>query len=166
MIQTFPILPSSFQRSLTEPWTNTSPQTVGWRSWLNRAVTTWKQPSRWLQTSSPEESSLMIWKNFAVSINAMIKTHKHLLLIVWGNWISDSICFVFLSDDIENCPDKMMMYYLNDGVYGSLSCLINDAAHTAVEPYLHRVKMTVLWHKCFWDTSDKWLNPYNTKYWC
>ncbi|CAJ1075652.1 ornithine decarboxylase-like [Xyrichtys novacula] len=38
----------------------------------------------------------------------------------------------------ENCPDKMMMYYLNDGVYGSLSCLINDAAHTAVEPYLHR----------------------------
>ncbi|XP_074552994.1 ornithine decarboxylase-like [Halichoeres trimaculatus] len=42
------------------------------------------------------------------------------------------------NDDDENCPDKMMMYYLNDGVYGSLSCLINDAAHTAVEPYLHR----------------------------
>uniref|UniRef100_A0A3Q3NLI9 ornithine decarboxylase n=1 Tax=Labrus bergylta TaxID=56723 RepID=A0A3Q3NLI9_9LABR len=27
----------------------------------------------------------------------------------------------------KNSPDKVMMYYLNDGVYGSLSCLINDA---------------------------------------
>ncbi|XP_049417528.1 ornithine decarboxylase-like isoform X2 [Epinephelus fuscoguttatus] len=38
----------------------------------------------------------------------------------------------------ENSPDRMMMYYINDGVYGSLNCLINDAAHTKVEPYLQR----------------------------
>ncbi|KAM6914141.1 ornithine decarboxylase-like [Lycodopsis pacificus] len=41
----------------------------------------------------------------------------------------------------DNCPDRTMMYYLNDGVYGSLSCLINDAAHTQVEPYLNRVNI-------------------------
>ncbi|XP_068587670.1 ornithine decarboxylase-like isoform X2 [Cebidichthys violaceus] len=43
------------------------------------------------------------------------------------------------NDGKDNCPDRTMMYYLNDGVYGSLSCLINDAAHTKVEPYLNRV---------------------------
>ncbi|KAM8844033.1 ornithine decarboxylase-like [Spinachia spinachia] len=43
------------------------------------------------------------------------------------------------ADGVDNSPDKIMMYYLNDGVYGSLSCLINDAAHTQVEPYLNRV---------------------------
>ncbi|XP_049417539.1 ornithine decarboxylase-like [Epinephelus fuscoguttatus] len=41
----------------------------------------------------------------------------------------------------ENRPDRMMMYYINDGVYGSLNCLINDAAHTKVEPYLQRVNI-------------------------
>ncbi|XP_037332038.2 ornithine decarboxylase-like isoform X2 [Pungitius pungitius] len=40
---------------------------------------------------------------------------------------------------VDNSLDRIMMYYLNDGVYGSLSCLINDAAHTQVEPYLNRV---------------------------
>ncbi|KAM3597285.1 uncharacterized protein V6R79_002578 [Siganus canaliculatus] len=44
--------------------------------------------------------------------------------------------------DEINSSDKVMMYYLNDGVYGSLSCLMNDAAHSEVEPYLHRDKIT------------------------
>ncbi|XP_040045766.2 ornithine decarboxylase-like [Gasterosteus aculeatus] len=43
------------------------------------------------------------------------------------------------NDTVNNGLDRIMMYYLNDGVYGSLSCLINDAAHTQVEPYLNRV---------------------------
>ncbi|KAI3360252.1 hypothetical protein L3Q82_014569 [Scortum barcoo] len=38
----------------------------------------------------------------------------------------------------ENSPNRMMMYYINDGLYGSLSCLLKDAAHSEVEPYLHR----------------------------
>ncbi|KAL6103614.1 uncharacterized protein ACO6RY_02972 [Pungitius sinensis] len=42
-------------------------------------------------------------------------------------------------DGADNSLDRIMMYYLNDGVYGSLSCLINDAAHTQVEPYLNRL---------------------------
>ncbi|XP_034720804.1 ornithine decarboxylase-like [Etheostoma cragini] len=41
--------------------------------------------------------------------------------------------------DREESPDRMMMYYLNDGVYGSMSCAINDPVHSNLEPYLHRV---------------------------
>uniref|UniRef100_A0A672YE69 ornithine decarboxylase n=1 Tax=Sphaeramia orbicularis TaxID=375764 RepID=A0A672YE69_9TELE len=32
----------------------------------------------------------------------------------------------------------VMMYYISDGVFGSLNCLIYDPAHTNVAPYLHR----------------------------
>lgn len=35
-----------------------------------------------------------------------------------------------------------MMYYLNDGVYGSLSGILNDSAE--VKPYLHRVNIVHL----------------------
>uniref|UniRef100_A0A3Q3GPB7 ornithine decarboxylase n=1 Tax=Labrus bergylta TaxID=56723 RepID=A0A3Q3GPB7_9LABR len=60
----------------------------------------------------------------------------------------------------ENSPDKVMMYYLNDGVYGSLSCLINDAAHTAVEPYLHRKRYpSVVWGPTC-DCLDKVTDSY------
>ncbi|XP_070778925.1 ornithine decarboxylase-like [Enoplosus armatus] len=41
--------------------------------------------------------------------------------------------------DVEkNSPNRVMMYYLNDGVYGSLSCIMFDPAHSNLEPYLHR----------------------------
>ncbi|XP_031160670.2 ornithine decarboxylase-like [Sander lucioperca] len=43
------------------------------------------------------------------------------------------------SDGGENSPERTMMYYLNDGVYGSMSCVVNDPAHSNLEPYLHRV---------------------------
>lgn len=58
-----------------------------------------------------------------------------------------------LSDTVNNGLDRIMMYYLNDGVYGSLSCLINDAAHTQVEPYLNRVNITI---KASRRQSTKW----------
>ncbi|KAL7379197.1 hypothetical protein ABVT39_024367 [Epinephelus coioides] len=61
----------------------------------------------------------------------------------------------------ENRPDRMMMYYINDGVYGSLNCLINDAAHTKVEPKLHRTverseqrHRSVIWGPTC-DSTDK-----------
>lgn len=37
---------------------------------------------------------------------------------------------------------RKMMYYLKDGVDGSLSCILNDAAE--VKPYLHRVSIIVI----------------------
>uniref|UniRef100_A0A8C9ZIS9 Ornithine decarboxylase 1 n=1 Tax=Sander lucioperca TaxID=283035 RepID=A0A8C9ZIS9_SANLU len=45
------------------------------------------------------------------------------------------------SDGGENSPDRIMMYYLNDGVYGSMSCIVFDPAHSNLEPYLHRVNI-------------------------
>ncbi|XP_044187091.1 ornithine decarboxylase-like [Thunnus albacares] len=37
----------------------------------------------------------------------------------------------------ENSSDRMM-YYINDGVYGSLNTIINDPVQTVVAPYLHK----------------------------
>ncbi|XP_069033774.1 ornithine decarboxylase-like [Embiotoca jacksoni] len=41
-------------------------------------------------------------------------------------------------DGEDNISDRVMMYYINDGVYGSLSCITFDPAHSNLEPYLHR----------------------------
>uniref|UniRef100_A0A3B4GFS9 Ornithine decarboxylase-like n=1 Tax=Pundamilia nyererei TaxID=303518 RepID=A0A3B4GFS9_9CICH len=38
-----------------------------------------------------------------------------------------------------SCPEKVMMYYINDGVYGSMSCITFDPAHSKLEPYPHRL---------------------------
>ncbi|XP_034152218.1 ornithine decarboxylase 1-like isoform X3 [Esox lucius] len=35
--------------------------------------------------------------------------------------------------------NRTMMYYLNDGVYGSISMLLNDPVQSIVSPYPHRV---------------------------
>uniref|UniRef100_F6WZT5 Antizyme inhibitor 2 n=1 Tax=Xenopus tropicalis TaxID=8364 RepID=F6WZT5_XENTR len=40
------------------------------------------------------------------------------------------------SDDEENGPNKNIMYYVNDGVYGSFNCLVFDHAHP--KPILHK----------------------------
>ncbi|XP_041813871.1 ornithine decarboxylase-like isoform X2 [Chelmon rostratus] len=42
------------------------------------------------------------------------------------------------SNGEENSHNRRMMYYLNDGVYGSLSCFLTDATCSEVQPYLHR----------------------------
>ncbi|XP_074511133.1 ornithine decarboxylase-like [Sebastes fasciatus] len=47
------------------------------------------------------------------------------------------ILHVFFPDGEEKRPGRTMMYYINDGAYGSLNCLINDVAHK-LEPYLYR----------------------------
>ncbi|KAI4795595.1 hypothetical protein KUCAC02_029786, partial [Chaenocephalus aceratus] len=38
----------------------------------------------------------------------------------------------------ESGPGGQMMYYINDGVYGSLSCIVNDPAHPPVQLLPHR----------------------------
>uniref|UniRef100_A0A8C5P949 Orn/DAP/Arg decarboxylase 2 N-terminal domain-containing protein n=1 Tax=Leptobrachium leishanense TaxID=445787 RepID=A0A8C5P949_9ANUR len=40
------------------------------------------------------------------------------------------------SDDEEGCPNKSIMYYVNDGVYGSFNCIFFDHAHP--KPILHK----------------------------
>ncbi|KAM3598190.1 uncharacterized protein V6R79_014842 [Siganus canaliculatus] len=41
-------------------------------------------------------------------------------------------------DEDENDTNKTVMYYVSDGVYGSISCLINDADNAKVEPFPQR----------------------------
>ncbi|KAJ4922732.1 hypothetical protein JOQ06_004010 [Pogonophryne albipinna] len=38
----------------------------------------------------------------------------------------------------ESGPGGQIMYYINDGVYGSLSCVVNDPAHPPVQLLPHR----------------------------
>lgn len=47
-----------------------------------------------------------------------------------------------LLDYKKNNDGRKMMYYLKDGVYGSLSGILNDAVE--VKPYLHRVNIILL----------------------
>ncbi|XP_068605994.1 ornithine decarboxylase-like [Brachionichthys hirsutus] len=60
----------------------------------------------------------------------------------------------------EENPNKLMMYYVNDGVYGSINCLINDPTHK-IELYPHREVAsceqrykTVIWGPTC-DSTDK-----------
>ncbi|KAM4795807.1 antizyme inhibitor 2 [Rhinophrynus dorsalis] len=59
---------------------------------------------------------------FALAVNIIAK--KEVLLEQSG------------SDDEENCPNKNIMYYVNDGVYGSFNCIYFDNAHP--KPILHK----------------------------
>uniref|UniRef100_A0A3P8NV90 Orn/DAP/Arg decarboxylase 2 C-terminal domain-containing protein n=1 Tax=Astatotilapia calliptera TaxID=8154 RepID=A0A3P8NV90_ASTCA len=47
------------------------------------------------------------------------------------------------SGKYTDISEKMMMYYISDGVYGSLSCLINDPFHAKVEPW--PLRLSVIW---------------------
>ncbi|XP_042248249.1 ornithine decarboxylase-like [Thunnus maccoyii] len=65
----------------------------------------------------------------------------------------------------ENSSDRMM-YYINDGVYGSMSCLINDPAHIDVAPYIHKAVegseqryRSVIWGPTC-DSTDKITDNY------
>lgn len=69
-------------------------------------------------------------------------------------------------DGEENHPGPTMMYYINDGAYGSLSCLISCFTHTKIEPYLHRAVesseqryRSVIWGPTC-DSLDKVIEDY------
>jgi len=66
----------------------------------------------------------------------------------------------------ENSSDRMN-YFINDGVYGSLSCLINDPAHTSVAPYLHKaVEGTKQrYNSVIWGPTCDCLDKITENYW-
>ncbi|XP_044038014.1 ornithine decarboxylase-like isoform X2 [Siniperca chuatsi] len=77
---------------------------------------------------------------------------------------------VVIDDMDEHCDSeaspKRMMYYLSEGVYGSLSFLISDPNHGKVEPYLHRAVesseqryRSVIWGPTC-DSTDKVTDNY------
>lgn len=62
--------------------------------------------------------------------------------------IGTSICnksvYFFLQIDEEELNDKTLMYYVNDGVYGSFNCILYDHAH--VKPVLQKVHNAYLYN--------------------
>uniref|UniRef100_A0A672FD38 ornithine decarboxylase n=1 Tax=Salarias fasciatus TaxID=181472 RepID=A0A672FD38_SALFA len=68
-------------------------------------------------------------------------------------------------DNAESGPDRTMEYYINDGVYGSISSVLNFPEAT-IEPYLHRAVgsselkyKSVIWGPTC-DSIDKVLENY------
>lgn len=49
-----------------------------------------------------------------------------------------------LLPDEDDVNDKTLMYYVNDGVYGSFNCILYDHAH--VKPVLQKVHFTSIAH--------------------
>lgn len=43
----------------------------------------------------------------------------------------------------KESPETRMMYYLNDGVYGSLNCILSEPHHVKAAPYLQRVGINI-----------------------
>ncbi|XP_045927134.1 ornithine decarboxylase-like [Micropterus dolomieu] len=71
------------------------------------------------------------------------------------------------SDGEENSSNRMMMYYLNDGVYGSMSCIVFDPAHCNLEPYLHRaVKSSEQrYRSVIWGPTCDCIDKVTDSYW-
>lgn len=47
------------------------------------------------------------------------------------------IAYLFPAEEDEGTSDRTLMYYVNDGVYGSFNCILYDHAHCL--PTLHKV---------------------------
>lgn len=47
--------------------------------------------------------------------------------------------YAFVTDEDDGTPDRTLMYYVNDGVYGSFNCILYDHAHCL--PVLHKVRV-------------------------
>uniref|UniRef100_A0A673AK34 ornithine decarboxylase n=1 Tax=Sphaeramia orbicularis TaxID=375764 RepID=A0A673AK34_9TELE len=54
--------------------------------------------------------------------------------------------------------DTVMMYYISDGVYGSINCLLNDPAHTNVAPSERRYQSIIWGPTC--DSLDRVTDTY------
>lgn len=74
----------------------------------------------------------------------MVCKSNRLIVFAVGCKYSQSILKVFLLasshlfvPDEDDTNDKTLMYYVNDGVYGSFNCILYDHAH--VKPILQKV---------------------------
>lgn len=65
------------------------------------------------------------------------------IIVYWFISLCSSLFPICASLDYKKGNSgRKMMYYLKEGVYGSLSCILNDAVE--VKPYLHRVNIILL----------------------
>ncbi|XP_039466669.1 ornithine decarboxylase-like isoform X1 [Oreochromis aureus] len=71
------------------------------------------------------------------------------------------------TDGAESCPERLMMYYINDGVYGSMSCITFDPAHSKLEPYPHRAvkKSEPRYRSIIWGPTCDSIDKITESYW-
>ncbi|XP_005750912.1 ornithine decarboxylase-like [Pundamilia nyererei] len=71
------------------------------------------------------------------------------------------------ADGAGSCPEKVMMYYINDGVYGSMSCITFDPAHSKLEPYPHRAvkKSEPRYCSVIWGPTCDSIDKITESYW-
>uniref|UniRef100_A0A3Q2X3E5 Ornithine decarboxylase-like n=1 Tax=Haplochromis burtoni TaxID=8153 RepID=A0A3Q2X3E5_HAPBU len=62
---------------------------------------------------------------------------------------------------------RVMMYYINDGVYGSMSCITFDPAHSKLEPYPHRAvkKSEPRYCSVIWGPTCDSIDKITENYW-
>ncbi|XP_042361156.1 ornithine decarboxylase-like [Plectropomus leopardus] len=67
----------------------------------------------------------------------------------------------------ENSRDRMMIYYINEGVYGSLSCIIFDPANNNIKPYPHRAveSSEQRYRAVIWGPTCDSIDKITEKYW-
>uniref|UniRef100_A0A669DE00 Ornithine decarboxylase 1 n=1 Tax=Oreochromis niloticus TaxID=8128 RepID=A0A669DE00_ORENI len=68
---------------------------------------------------------------------------------------------------LPNHHSSLMMYYINDGVYGSMSCITFDPAHSKLEPYPHRAvkKSEPRYRSIIWGPTCDSIDKITESYW-
>lgn len=56
---------------------------------------------------------------------------------IFVTFLSSKMIYAFFTEEDEGTTDRTLMYYVNDGVYGSFNCILYDHAHCL--PTLHKV---------------------------
>lgn len=95
----------------------------------SQAASTWPRLTRWWSTSLPRRSLWMRTQPPTVEAFKSVKKSS-LAKQSWNNCPS--------AEEDERSAEKTVMYYVNDGVYGSFNCILYDHAHCL--PTLHKVR--------------------------
>lgn len=59
-------------------------------------------------------------------------------------WVENNVLGIYWFLPEGESPERLMMYYLNDGVYGSLNCFLTETNPAELKVYLHRVSINNL----------------------
>lgn len=125
------------QLSSTLPWTSISQLTLVLGSLLSLDAFMWPLLTHWSSISLPRRSSWM--RSWALTVGHLDLLNCHEL----QKWLSHGfqgflvLKYLLSSEEDEGTNDRTLMYYVNDGVYGSFNCIFFDHAHCL--PTLHKV---------------------------
>lgn len=59
-------------------------------------------------------------------------------------WMENDVYGMYWFLPETGSPERLMMYYVSDGVFGSLNCVLSGSHFEHPKPYLHRVSLNNL----------------------